>query len=213
MVALSLALAATTLVGGSVQAASGTRDCTDKGKILVEARTSQAVGASVTARAVGSPGSGTTWGRTLTPKAGIISIVRWGFATPVVNGSWGASGITSDAPFSAYSQCTQGSTTSDPLRATVNLGSKDCPAGQNVMMRGDTQATATGVLRWTHSGSATERFVSSPSQRINMNIVDTGRNNVASASVKVYADFTIPAGDQWIYITNIFCSGGTTTGD
>ena len=88
LLALTLALTATALVHAPALAASGSRDCTKKGTIIVEARTSQAIGARVTARAVGSPASGSTWSRTLPSKSGVVAGARWAFVSPVVNGSW-----------------------------------------------------------------------------------------------------------------------------
>jgi hypothetical protein len=211
VLALALALLATALVGTPALATTGTRDCTGKGTILIEARTSQAIGASVTARAVGSPGSGSTWSRRLPPKSGIIAPARWAFVSPVVNGSWGASPIN-DGAFSGHSQCTKGATTSLPHRTTISLGSKTCPTGQHVMARADVAPAATGVLGWT-SGSTTGHFVSASGQRITFNIVDTGRRSLSSASVKVYAKNTIPSGDKWVFGHGLSCSKGTTSGD
>ena len=215
----TLLVVLTGLVVGAVLAATpavadqwGQEDCTEPGgRVAVTANFWSYNGMDYLV----NPGGPTapTWHRRVKPYG--ANPVSWSVVSPFGSGQWSAGKVEAGGPgFSAWSQCTGRPIADDPVKDVAGLPAKDCPAGQNVVIK--SAGWGNHWLAWDGGPETVWRRVKHPQYQAQMNFyaADTGRNEVRDALVKALPSPVQDATPAKIVEASILCSDNAgTSGD
>jgi hypothetical protein len=172
--------------------AGGQKNCTGNGKVTVTVWVKVRAGFHASVQGGGPPPTAPTWGRVLEPfnPPGISdATVRWAMRSSIASGTWGADVVNHDPlnPLPESSaQCSGRDAPPGTPDESVSAGSKDCPAGQTVIINSDGWGTHWASWR-NDPGEALQRSAQLGAGYIVASFfVDTGMNHIVNAVVKSY---------------------------